>query len=271
MTGYHGVVSSDPARDLPDVLELPLRSGAPWWYWLGGRPALDLVNTRRERWNRDVETLVTPGDLSAWLVQAGVAARPLRATREMLEEAYALREAIDVCVRAAVEDRPAPRAAITLVDDWLVHAGGRPQLVRGDGGAAGPDRARGGRLAARMLGTIALDAATMLGTPAERDRIRVCASETCSARFYDRSPGGPARVVLDARVRQHRQGPPPPRAGARVSGPSYRWVVLAVGCVGTAVVGILRQGCRRSARRSATSSRCRSARSAWSSAPWASG
>jgi sugar phosphate permease len=27
-----------------------------------------------------------------------------------------------------------------------------------------------------------------------------------------------------------------------VSGPAYRWVVLAVGCIGTAVVGILRQG-----------------------------
>jgi predicted RNA-binding Zn ribbon-like protein len=211
MTGYHGVVSSDPARDLPDVLELPLRSGAPWWYWLGGRPALDLVNTRRERWNRDVETLVTPGDLSAWLVQAGVAARPLRATREILEEAYALREAIDVCVRAAVEDRPAPRAAITLVDDWLVHAGGRPQLVRGDGGVPVLTERAAADSPRRMLGEIALDAATMLGTPTERDRIRVCASQTCSARFYDRSPAG-RRVWCSmracgntAKARRHRE------------------------------------------------------------------
>jgi hypothetical protein len=41
---------------------------ARWWYWLGGRPALDLVNTLRERWRRRVETLVTPGDLGLWLV-----------------------------------------------------------------------------------------------------------------------------------------------------------------------------------------------------------
>ena len=49
--------------DLPDELKLPLGSGEPWWYWLGGRPSLDFVNTLRERWWRNVETLVTPADL----------------------------------------------------------------------------------------------------------------------------------------------------------------------------------------------------------------
>ena len=62
---------TDPsARDLPDDLALPLVTGEPWWYWLGGRPALDLVNTRRERWRRRVETLVTPADLGLWLERA---------------------------------------------------------------------------------------------------------------------------------------------------------------------------------------------------------
>src|ERR671930_616532 len=60
------------ARDLPDTLALPLRSGEEWWYWLGGRPALDLVNTLRERWRRRVETLVTPADLGLWLERAGL-------------------------------------------------------------------------------------------------------------------------------------------------------------------------------------------------------
>lgn len=211
MTGYLVVVSSDRPRDLPEDLALPLPSGAPWWYWLGGRPSLDLVNTRRERWNRDVETLVSPGDLSAWLVEAGVAERSLRITRDVLAEARALREAIDACVQAAVAGRSAPRPALTVVDDWLVHAGTRPQLQLGpDGmpvltGRAPADSPR------RMLGTIALDAATMLGTAAERQRIRVCASETCSARFYDRSPAG-RRVWCSmracgntAKARRHRE------------------------------------------------------------------
>ena len=35
--------------------------------------------------------------------------------------------------------------------------------------------------------TIALDAARLLGDARERARVRICASDTCSARFYDRS------------------------------------------------------------------------------------
>src|SRR5262252_561625 len=72
------------ARDLPDDLALPLSTGAEWWYWLGGRPAMDLVNTRRERWRRRVETIVTPGDLGLWLTRAtrvGAAPRDARAAR----------------------------------------------------------------------------------------------------------------------------------------------------------------------------------------------
>jgi predicted RNA-binding Zn ribbon-like protein len=33
----------------------------------------------------------------------------------------------------------------------------------------------------------------MLGIEAERARVRICASETCSARFYDRSPAARRR------------------------------------------------------------------------------
>jgi Putative stress-induced transcription regulator len=67
MARYHGVMHD---RDLPEELVLPLATGEPWWYWSGGRPAVDFVNTRRERWRRGVETLVTPEDLATWLVPA---------------------------------------------------------------------------------------------------------------------------------------------------------------------------------------------------------
>ncbi|MBJ7332656.1 MAG: ABATE domain-containing protein [Solirubrobacteraceae bacterium] len=200
--------------DLPDVLELPLASGAPYWYWLGGRPSLDFVNTLRERWRRNVETLTSFADLEAWLHQADLLpddARPTRRSRAtVLEEARALREAIDVCVTATVAGRPLDPAAITTIDDWLVHAGSRPQL------AVGPDGvpALGERDAAdsprRALGTIALDAATMLGTAAQTGRIRICAADDCSARFYDRSPAGRRRWCSmqtcgnAAKVRAHR-------------------------------------------------------------------
>jgi predicted RNA-binding Zn ribbon-like protein len=196
-------------RDLPEELELPLATGAPWWYWLGDRPAMDFVNTLRERWRRRVETLVTPDDLAAWLVEAGLMQAPGRVTSSVLEDARALREAIDTCALAVLAGGPPPAEALTLIDDWLVFAGARPQLVqRADGVPLLAERAAADS-PRRALGMVALDAARMLGTD-ERARIRVCASETCSARFYDRSPAGVRRWCSmrtcgnEAKARRHR-------------------------------------------------------------------
>ena len=94
-------------------------SGAPYWYWLGGRPALDFVNTRRERWRRDVDCLLSVEEVVEWLVRAGLLAQPMRAPTSVLGEARELREAIDAGVRAAVArherrsggDRPDRRLA----------------------------------------------------------------------------------------------------------------------------------------------------------------
>jgi predicted RNA-binding Zn ribbon-like protein len=204
-----------PDRDLPEDLVLPLATGESWWYWTGGRPAVDFVNTFRERWRRGVETLVTPRDLANWLVCAGVmdADAPAPVTRTVLAQARDLREAIDALSVAVIEGRPASADAITLVDDWLVFAGARPQMVAGvDGTGIVPVLTE--RAAAdsprRALGMVALDAAAMLGTAEQRDRIRICASETCSGRFYDRSPAGVRRWCSmrtcgnEAKVRRHR-------------------------------------------------------------------
>ncbi len=202
--------SDERDLDLPENLVLPLATGEPWWYWLGARPSLDFVNTLRERWRRQVETLSTPGDLSRWLERAGAADRELRVTRAVLDDARDLREAIDACVRAVLEGRPAPRAAVARIDDWLVFAGARPQLALGEdglpflGGRAAGDSAR------RALGMVALDAARMLGSAEERARIRVCEAPDCSARFFDRSPAGRRRWCSmrtcgnAAKARRHR-------------------------------------------------------------------
>src|SRR3954452_1289531 len=205
-------MQEQPVHDLPERLALPLPTGEPWWYWLGGRPALDLVNTLRERWRRRVETLVTPEDLERWLVRAGglTESSEVAVTPEVLAEARALREAIDACATALVEATPFPSAAVRRVDGWLKYAGARPALVL-DGAGVPPLGERGeGPSPRRALGVIALDAARMLGDPAERARVRVCASDTCSARFYDRSPAGRRRWCSmrtcgnEAKARRHR-------------------------------------------------------------------
>ena len=189
---YHGVVQ-DLGTDLPEDLVLPLQTGAPWWYWHGGRPAADFVNTLRERWRRRVETLVTPEDLGLWLQRAGLTAEPLAAAPAVLAEARALREAVDAAIEAAVSGTPADPAAISVIDDWLVHAGDRPQLLVGAEGAPVLGERAAADSARRALGMLALDAATVLGTPDQRARLRICAAEDCSARFYDRSPAGRRR------------------------------------------------------------------------------
>jgi predicted RNA-binding Zn ribbon-like protein len=201
-----------PVHDLPERLALPLPTGEPWWYWLGGRPALDLVNTLRERWRRRVETLVTPGDLERWLVEAGVMVETsgVAVTPDVLAEARTLREAIDACVTALVDGTPSPPAAVKRIDGWLKYAGARPALVLAPGGVPALDERGEGDSPRRALGAIALDAARMLGDPAERARVRVCASDTCSARFYDRSPAGRRRWCSmrtcgnEAKARRHR-------------------------------------------------------------------
>jgi predicted RNA-binding Zn ribbon-like protein len=199
------------ARDLPDELALPLASGAEWWYWLGGRPAVDLVNTLRERWRRRVETLVTPGDLGLWIVRAQLAPAPPRVSGARLREARELREAIDACMQTTLAHEPAPAAAVATIDGWLAHAGARAQLAVDDDGTPILGEREPADPVKRALAAVALDAARMLGTPAEAARIRVCASATCSARFYDRSPAGRRRwcsMALcgnEAKARRYRQ------------------------------------------------------------------
>ena len=168
------------------TLDLPF-SGLPHWHWLGGRPALDFVNTRRERWRRDMECLLTVDDVVVWLVRARLLPQPMKAP------ASVLREAIDAGARAAVDRRPPDPAAVALIDGWLALAGARPALLIDPiGRPVLTDRPRADS-PRRALGMVAYDAARMLVIEAERARVRICASDTCSARFYDRSPAARRR------------------------------------------------------------------------------
>jgi predicted RNA-binding Zn ribbon-like protein len=190
-------------------VELPLESGAGHWTWFGGRPALDFVNTRRERWRRDIETLVAPADLGVWLVEAGLAPPGTRSGEQQLAAGRRLRDAIDASVDAFIAERALPRPALAEIDSWLDRAHttrrlrtrkGRPELVE----AAREEPVFHG------LGLVALDSARMLGTD-ERERVRICASETCGVRFYDQSPAGRRkwcsmeRCGNVAKARRHRE------------------------------------------------------------------
>lgn len=198
-----------PPADLPVKLELPLRSGRGYWYWIGGAPSVDLVNTLRERWRRRVECLVNPADLAEWLRRAGLVGAGVTATEAQLDAARALREDIDRLLVAAVEGRSADPEAVAALDAALARWAPRPALVAGaDGTPALVDRGPADPVDA-ALGALALDAAAILGGP-RRDRLRICAADDCSARFLDMSPAGRRRWCSmagcgnRAKVRRHR-------------------------------------------------------------------
>lgn len=167
-----------------------------------------------------METICTPDDLVAWLTTAGLLpageASPAPAREELLDAARALREAIDAGVTAVTEGAPVPRAAVGAIDGALRRFVTPPALVVRDGVPVLAEAGRGADPVAAALGEMALDAARMLGT-AERERVRVCASSTCSARFYDRSPAGRRRwCVMSAcgnreKARRHRAARAVPR------------------------------------------------------------
>ena len=188
----------------------PFPSGEPYWYWLGGRPALDFVNTRRERWRRNVECLRSPADLVAWLQRSGLLSAPAPAGRARLTAAVELREAIDAGVRAAVAGAPPAPGALVVIDGWLATGGSRPALVAGPDGLPLLGERGAGDPVQGALAALALDAARMLGLPGERARLRICGSDTCSARFYDRSPAARRRWCSmagcgnAAKARRHR-------------------------------------------------------------------
>jgi len=202
---WHHVV-----MDLPDDLALPLERGAPWWYWTGGRPAIDFVNTFRERWWRQVETLVTDDDLAEWFVAARVLPEPPRIGPGLLFRARELREHIDAGMVAAIDGEPVPEATRVAIARELPSAVRPDELVREPGGTLVLRPAAPEHPAAHGLGLVARDAAKMF-TAEQAGRIRICASDTCSGRFFDRSPAAVRRYCSPAgcgnveKARRHRR------------------------------------------------------------------
>ena len=196
--------------DLPENLALPLERGAPWWYWTAGRPALNLVNTLRERWRRRVETLVCDDDLAEWLVAAEVLSEPPPVAPGLLVRAHELREAIDAGLLAVLDGRPVPEGTRRAIDRELPFAARAEALVRDAGGALTLQPAAPDDPAAYGLGLVAHDAARMF-TREQAGRIRICASDTCSGRFFDRSPAAVRRYCSPTacgnveKARRHRR------------------------------------------------------------------
>ena len=149
-----------------------------------GHVTLDFLATLGRRAGSPLERLAAPADLSRWLADAGIAAAS-RPSRELLDDARELREAIRrVLDRARDGGRPgAPD--LRLVNEWARRPVAAPQIGPGLARvSAGPDPVTG------ALARIARESVEFVTGP-ELARVRACAG--CTLLFIDRSRPGTRR------------------------------------------------------------------------------
>lgn len=169
----------------------------PSFEFSAGALCLDLANTWGSRDDPDADRLRSYWDLVVWSGQGGMLAegemeallaeadrRPADADA-VLRRAVALREAVyDAFSSSAAGGDPAPEA-LEVLNRELAAALPRLRLRAGDGCCRWEWSAPAGELD-RMLWSVARSAAELL-TSERLDRVRECASETCSWLFVDAS------------------------------------------------------------------------------------
>jgi predicted RNA-binding Zn ribbon-like protein len=154
------------------------------YFFLSGRPCLDLTTTLRVRHHeRPVETLTTPPDVRDWIERSGLTGRVavddtgLARTRE-------LREAIHRLCRAALTGAARPARDVARLNAAAAHPPLVPRLAA--------DAVRHEGDLDQVLSTIARDAIDLLTGP-YAGRIRECAHPDCSRLYLDASHAGRRR------------------------------------------------------------------------------
>ena len=170
--------------------------GLPDWEMVfrftSGRLCLSFCATVGERWRRSFERLRTSDDLGRWLSQAGLAESSVPATRQQLEAARRLREAVYRLVRAAMAGEPGDDADREVVNE---HARGRPVAAQ-IGPDGGPRLWTGRDAVPAGLATVARDAVDLLTSGAVM-RVRECDAPDCALLFWDTSRPGRRRWCAD--------------------------------------------------------------------------
>jgi predicted RNA-binding Zn ribbon-like protein len=149
-----------------------------------GHLTLDFLATLGGRPGSRVERLAAPRDLSRWIAEAGIAAAP-RASRELLDHARELREAIRRVLGCAREGGRPSTSDLRLVNEWAARPVAAPQIGPGFARVSvGPDPVTA------ALARVARESVEFVTGP-EVARIRTCAG--CTLLFIDRSRPGTRR------------------------------------------------------------------------------
>jgi predicted RNA-binding Zn ribbon-like protein len=141
--------------------------------WLGGRPTLDLCNTRAG----ETELLREPADLTAWLVEAGLGVPERDPSTRDLERIRQLRGEL----RAAFLERD-PGQVADIVSEWLQSAPGRLAVDRA---SLRPSFCPEVSTCRCLLVPALLDALELARD--DISRVRECAAPNCSFIYVDTS------------------------------------------------------------------------------------
>ena len=149
-----------------------------------GHVTLDFLATLGGRPGNRIERLAAPPDLSRWIAEARIAG-PADASRELLDDARELREAIRRVLASAREGGPPGAADLALVNGWARSPVSAPQIGPGLARVSvGPDPVTG------ALAGIARESVEFVTGP-DLARVRTCAG--CTLLFVDRSRPGTRR------------------------------------------------------------------------------
>jgi predicted RNA-binding Zn ribbon-like protein len=149
-----------------------------------GHVTLDFLATLGGRAGSQIERLAAPRELSRWIAEAGIAAAA-PASRELLDVARELREAIRRVLECSREGRPPGESDLRLVNEWARSPVAAPQIGPDFACVSvGPDPVSG------ALAYIARESVELVTGP-DRARLRTCAG--CTLVFVDRSRPGTRR------------------------------------------------------------------------------
>ncbi len=185
---------------------------------------LDFINTLEHERVADVEGLPTPAAAVEWLAERGLAhpADARRALRpvDALDRLHRVREAMREIAESAADARPADPEALAEINRAL-RARSVVELVPAPDGISVAHRHVGDPLddaLATLIEPLAREIAS-----GRRDRLRVCANDSCRWLFFDESRTGRRRWcdmatcgnrAKAARHRARRQSAVPPTGGA---------------------------------------------------------
>jgi predicted RNA-binding Zn ribbon-like protein len=142
------------------------------------RPALALVNSRRNDAGEPVDDLATPACLRAWLAEHGLGS-PARVDAAALAAVRELRSAVRELLEARIDQRAPDRAAVETVNTAAAATPTAPLLTWTDPGAPRADSqclGPGGVALARAL--LAADAIDLVTGPAHTDLL-ACQAPGC--------------------------------------------------------------------------------------------